>query len=403
MKVFALGGYGKVGLAAIKLLSKYDLVSEIAIAGRNQELAEKAAEAIGKKGFSVYADGTDDQKLTSLLEDCDIIMNAAVNKTVTPAIRAAIRTGTHYCDANTVIEPALQLAPDAEAAGITAIIGSGGGAPCISNLMGVHAARQLDEVEQLQSGWSLVFDRGRELTPRLWLETPEQSLAVLHGFRPFFRWMLGYVTEKRIRSALDYKDGRFADSDSMRVGVDVPTTQGGTIALRPYYSGEQLFPGLPRNLAAKPPVEMYFSPLPPQLHELLRQHSLRVLEGEIDSDTAVDSFYGTVENDPRRWLTLPDDFVAPPEIWVRAVGRKEGREARCTCWLQLTPGRLWLLTSVALAAAVLKVLRGEVQKRGVMTAEATFEPLPFFNELVGMLPEGTADRGLIGESFEWFE
>ena len=90
MKVFALGGYGKVGLPAIKLLAQSDLVTEIAVAGRSLERAEKAATEIGEKAIAVHADGTDEQKLTSLLAGYDIIMNAADNETVLPTIRAAI-------------------------------------------------------------------------------------------------------------------------------------------------------------------------------------------------------------------------------------------------------------------------------------------------------------------------
>ena len=41
MKVFALGGYGKVGLPAIKLLARSDLITEIAVAGRSLERAER--------------------------------------------------------------------------------------------------------------------------------------------------------------------------------------------------------------------------------------------------------------------------------------------------------------------------------------------------------------------------
>ena len=98
MKVFALGGYGKVGLPAIKLLAQSDLVTEIAVVGRSLERAEKAATEIGEKAIAVHADGTDEQELTLLLTGYDIIMNAAYNDAVLPTIRAAIRRGIHYCD-----------------------------------------------------------------------------------------------------------------------------------------------------------------------------------------------------------------------------------------------------------------------------------------------------------------
>jgi len=159
MKVFLLGGYGKTGLPAARLLAQSDLVTEIAIAGRSLERAEKAAIEIGEKAIPVHADGTDQQKLTPLLAGYDVIMNAAYNDTVLPTIRAAIRAGTHYCDLSwgDVLEPALQLGSEAETAGITAIVATGI-SPCISNLMGVHVARQLEEVEQLQIGRADVFD-----------------------------------------------------------------------------------------------------------------------------------------------------------------------------------------------------------------------------------------------------
>ena len=53
--------------------------------------------------------------------------------------------------------------------------------------------------------------------------------------------------------------------------------------------------------------------------------------------------------------------------------------------------------------AVLRILRGEIPERGVMTAEKTFEPLPFFEEVASLLPEPPPDGKLIGESFEWLE
>lgn len=406
MKVFALGGYGKVGFPAIKLLAQSDLVTEIAIVGRSLERAEKAATEIGKKAIAVHADGTDEQKLTSLLAGYDIIMNTATNETVLPTIRAAIRTGTHYCDVVVVVEQALQLASEAEAVGIISIVANGI-APGISNLMGVHVARQLQEVEQLQLGFADIFNwqSGRELTPRQWLEEPRQSLTALHEFRPFIAMMLQRVEKNGIRTVCIYHDGRWGETDPVRSGLDVPLTQGGTITSYPYFSGDPLWGSLPRDLSTVSPVEIFFSPLPPRLHDLLREHALRVLEGNIDSETATNSFYDTVESDPHRWLTLPDDFVAPPELWVRAVGRKEGRAARCSCWFTAPMWNVggYFLTGVALAVAVRKILRGEIRERGVMTAETAFEPLPFLDEVAALMPDSLPDGKLIDESFEWLE
>jgi hypothetical protein len=404
MKVFALGGYGKVGLPAIKLLAQSDLVTEIAIVGRSLERAEKAAAEIGEKTIAVHADGTDEQKLTSLLAGYDIIMNAGYDDVVLPSIRAAIRTGTHYCDANVVIEQALQLASEAASAGITSIVANGI-SPGISNLMGVSVARQLEEIEQLQLGRADIFNwhSMRELTPRQWLKDPRESLATLHEFRPFIVMMLRRLQDNGIRTMRVYHNGRWVEMDPIRSGLEVPLPQGGTITSYPYVSGDPLWGSLSPGLSRVPPVEVWLSPLPPQLHDLLREQALCVLEENIDPDTAINSFYDTIDSDPHRWLTLPDDFVPIPKMWARAVGRKRGRAARCSCWFTAPMWNVggWFLTSVALVVAVRKILRGEIRERGVMTAETAFEPLSFFNESVAVLPEPPPDGRLIGESFEW--
>jgi hypothetical protein len=408
MKIFALGGYGKVGLPANKLLAQSDLVTEIAIVGRNLERAEKAATEIGEKAIAIQADGTDEQKLTSLMEGYDLFMNAADNEFVLPSIRAAIHNSAHYCDAafGDVLKQALQLASQAEDVNITAITANGVH-PSITNLMGVHVAQQLQEVEQLQLGDASMFDfqSGKDLTPRQWLEDPGQSLAALHNFTGGIAWMLQIVQESGTKTVLDYQDGQWVDLDPIRCGLDVPLSHGGTIIAYPYLSTYPLFGSLPRDLARVPPVEMLFSPLPPQLYNVLRELSLRVLEGNIDPDAALVSFIDTAESDPHRFLTLPDDFVPIPKTWARAVGRKEGRAARFSCWLTAPMWDVggYFLTSVALVVAVRKILRGEIRKRGVMTAETAFEPQSFFDEVVAVLPEPPPDGKLIGESFEWLE
>jgi len=217
--------------------------------------------------------------------------------------------------------------------------------------------------------------------------------------------MLQAVQENSIRTVLDYQDGRWIEVDPITSGLEAPLPQGGTITSYPYASIDPLFGGLPRDLSRASPVEVYFSPLPPQLHDLLREQALRVVGGQSDSDTAVSYLYDTVESDPHRWLTLPDDFVATPELWARAVGRKEGRAARCSCWFTAPMWDVggYLLIGAAQAAAVRRILRGEIRERGVMTADTAFEPLSFFDEVATMLSESLPDGRVIAESLEWLE
>jgi hypothetical protein len=346
--------------------------------------------------------------MISLTAGYDIIINAANNETVIPSIQAAIHNGAHYCDMAwaQVLEQAMQLAPSAEAAGITAIIATGI-SPCISNLMGVHAARQLDDVEQLQVGRAefIDFASAQELTPQQWFKKPKDNIAVLAEYKPFLAWVLQRLQENGSQNMRAYYDGQWGEIDPIKSGLDVPLAQGDTSIAHPFFSGNDYFGMLPRDLARLSPAEIYFSPLPPQLDGLLREQALQILEGKIDSDKAVNSFFETVESDPHHWLTLPDDFIPISKLWVRALGHKDGRAAQYTCWFTAPMWEVdgYFLTSVALVAAVHKVLRGEIREHGVFTAEKVFDPQSFFDEVVAILPDPPPDGKLINESFEWLQ
>ena len=410
MKVFMLGGYGGVGLASAEMLAESDLVTEIALAGRSLEHAEQAAAEIGKKARAVQVDGADEEQLALLASGYDIIVNAASNQVALSSLPAAIRNGAHYCDVGwgrDFITQMLELTAEARDADVTAII-CNGISPCITNLMGVHAADQLDETEQLQGGRSVVFEFGgtRNLTPQQWLEKPKESLAVLHKFRGFLGWMLQVAQETKSRTARAYQDGLWVDVNPLTSGLQAPMSRGGSATAYPYGSYNPLFDELPDGLAKARPVCVYLAPFPPQLQELYHELTLRAASGDVDPETAVSSFYETVEADPDRWLTVQDDFVAFPLDWVTAVGRKEGRAVQYNCWLvpDLWNERAgWLLTSAPLAVAVLRILSGEEHERGVMTAETAFEPLPFLDEVASLMPDPPPDGKLIGESFEWLE
>jgi hypothetical protein len=85
--------------------------------------------------------------------------------------------------------------------------------------------------------------------------------------------------------------------DPIRSGLDAPLAQSGTTTSYPYLSGDDCWGVLPRELSTVSPVEMWFSPLPPLPQDLLREQALRLLEGDIGSDAAANSFYDAVESD----------------------------------------------------------------------------------------------------------
>ena len=409
MKVFAVGGSGKVGIEAIKILAGSDLVTEIAVGGRDRARTEQAVAATSEKAVAVTLDATDEEQLTTAFMGYDLVLHAAWSNSILPTIRSALRAGAHYCDASTFgefVEQIRPLAAEVEAAGTTVIVATGIH-PCISNLMGVHVARRLDLVEQLQLGCAFVYNskNGCDLSPAQWQGDPQESLTVLQSFRPFFGMTLGMAQQSKNRSLYGYRDTEKIETDPVRNGVDAPTGRGGTAPAYPYLSVDPIFGSLPVDLSASTPVEMQFSPLPPQLHDLVRALALQVAGGEIDAEAATVSLFDTVESDPHRWLTTPKDWLPPAQMWTRAVGRKDGRAARSTCWL--TPAlwrtNVYYLSSAALAVAALKMLRGETPGSGVFTAEKAFDPKPFFDQLGQVVSDLLPDGEFVNESLEWLD
>jgi hypothetical protein len=408
MRVFALGGYGAVGIPSAELLVESELVSEIAIAGKSLERAEKAAVEIGDKAKAVQVDGADEEQLANVLVGYDIIVNTVSNQVAIPSLNAAIRRGAHYCDVGygeDFITKMREYDAEARDAGITAIICTGI-SPCITNLMGVQAASQLDVTEQLRSGRSWLFEGAQTLTPDQWTQKPSENLSLLQEFKGFLEWMLQIAQQTESRTVRSYQNGRWVDKDPRTSGLHAPLPKGGVFTAFPYGSYDPLFDSLPQDLANSRPVEVWLSPLPPQLHDLFREQALRVAAGDVEPAIALSSFYETVEKDPDRWLAVTGEIVRYSPEWVTAVGSKNGRAARYSCWLVPTiwsERAAWLLTSIPLVVAVFRILRGEVRKRGILIAEKTFEPLPFFDEVASLMPDPLPNGKLIGESFEWLE
>ncbi len=84
---------------------------------------------------------------------------------------------------------------------------------------------------------------------------------------------------------------------------------------------------------------------------------------------------------------------------VAAIGRKDGRTARYTCW----PDGLPSSTVIPLTVATLRILRGEISARGVLPPESCFEPTSFFKEAAAYGEAADRNKPLLGERFEWLD
>ena len=391
MRVLALGGAGWMGLETAHFLVAFDEVSEVVIAGRDLETAERAAAELGDKASAVQIDVLDEERLASLASGADVVVNTAGPEwvAVLPALRAAIEAGVDYCDLcayGPTTEEALSLDGAAKAAGVTAIVGIG--IIGLTNLMLLHAAGRLDETEELRL---CIF-----LKVPLWGSEPKTTLAEWReASRAGIGWQL--IMKHAADRVRVYRDGAWLDVDPLEDGVRVTVPGARDVIAYPCALPEPIT--VPRTLKDVRSVSAVVSLFPPRLTQLWCELGRRISCGELDESTAAISFFEYQAAQPEASLALPAEYGASSVIWAEAVGAKHGKRQRYKCWANAD----WDTTAGPLAAAAMKILRGEIDARGVLAPESCLDPLPFFAEVAKL--EGVELPGgqLLAESFEVLE
>ncbi len=111
------------------------------------------------------------------------------------------------------------------------------------------------------------------------------------------------------------------------------------------------------------------------------------------------ALYERLVAEPERWLVGADRLGTDWVTWVEADGMKSGRCQRYRS--SLNPALTW--TSRPLATAALKILRGEIRSRGVLTPETCLDPMTFLEEVAQHAPELPPGSRLLEESFQLLE
>ncbi len=309
-------------------------------------------------------------------------------KVTLPAIRSAIKSGTHYCDLSTdgpSAEKALSLNASAKAAGVTALTGIGI-FPGLSNLMLMHAARQLDQPEELRNG--IVYPIG-EPDVRANLEAWRRSGVADASWQSIMTQFAGKV---RV-----YQNGHWVDVDPLESAVRVVLPPIGEVSAVPI--GQPQAVTFPHVLPQVRSVSTLATAFPPQLNELCCEISRRLARGEIDASAAAVAFHEQIAAEPNRWLAVPPGYEPTFMIWAEAIGTRQGRRVRYLCW----PNGGWISTSVTLGTAALKLLRAEIKTRGVLSPESCVDPMPFFEDVARYAKEEDRGKPLLSESLEWLD
>lgn len=395
--MLALGGYGTFGRFVARNLCASDLVTEIAIAGRNLDAAKKFANELGSKARAVKVDALSEAEIREAAQSSDLLVNTAGPDYLVsyPAARAAIQVGSDYCDLCADVnatERLLKLDHDAKAQDVTILLGMGA-APGQTNLMMKHASSQLDNVEdvRLLLTYNLVG-----MISHLSAEGPAKAASEMRrtgkvnaSWETVMNWGGGRV--------LVYEKGKVVDVDPLNRLERIELPDEGNAVFFPIGSPEAItIPHFLRNIDS---ASYMMRVSPPQISDLYLSLADRIRRKEISTGEAAILFHeGVAANQNEE--TAPSSWTEPKtNIIAVATGRKDGKRVRYSC--RLASG--WVGASSALSVAALRILRGKVKERGVLAPEACFDPIPFLEELAATVPVRTKEKRLFDEKLERLE
>jgi len=384
MKVLVLGGTGRIGKPTSERVAKLAAVTRVTVAGRNRSEGARVASQIGSKATSAPVDLFDHDRLVSLASQNDLVVNTAGPdyKVADRVVRAAVDAGVHCIDISAdprATERILALDEKARASGLTIITGIGH-SPGISNLMMMHAARQLDEVEEVHFDVNCPVSLFLSGDPGQMAAEFRKSGSVNASWETLFKWIAGPV---RILF-----DGRLAEIDPAGSPREVNVPTGGITSVYPLGTTEPVT--MPSHLRGIRSLSSRLAWFPPQLNVPYVTLGRQIRDGELDTAEATISFLDLIAANPRRWLTGPPGAPSRFINWATAMGWKGGRQATYTCW----PLGDWMSTVGTLFLAVSRFVNGDFRERGVFPPEGAFEAAPFLREVA-------RDAGGIASRRKW--
>jgi len=153
MRIFVLGGAGKMGCISVQALANDDRVDAVIIADINVEQAKTVAGYLDNPKIKIQkVDINDEDGFVKALEGSDVCLNATVYYTNLPVMEACLKAGVHYTDMGGLFHTTrkqLEYHASFATAGISAVLGMGS-APGVPNIQTRYAADRLDTIESIK-------------------------------------------------------------------------------------------------------------------------------------------------------------------------------------------------------------------------------------------------------------
>ncbi|KPL05953.1 hypothetical protein AMJ86_10300 [bacterium SM23_57] len=153
MRIYVLGGAGKMGCIAVQALANDNRVDEVLIADLNLKQAKIVRETLDSPKISIQrVDIQDESNFLKSLEGVDVCLNATTYYTNLLVMEACLKAGVHYTDMGGLFHTTrkqLKFHKRYAEAGLSAVLGLGS-APGVPNVQARFAADRLDTIESIK-------------------------------------------------------------------------------------------------------------------------------------------------------------------------------------------------------------------------------------------------------------
>ncbi len=393
-RVVVLGGCGTVGSIAVETLASYDEISSIVIADIREEAAEKRAREINKDlCTSQRVDVTVRENLDETIQDADVILNTCgpFYRFGPGILRAVIDAGIDYvdvCDDFDATRKILAMDEDAKKAGISALTGMGS-SPGIANLLAKFCAEHmLDTVDSID----IYHAHGGEPT--------EGRAVVAHRIHSMLADIPMYLDG-------EFTTVRYFGDDGRALEEEVDYKLVGTHRSYPYPHPETIT--LPQWIDCKR-VTNLGCVLPDEYYDVIRDVVRIGITDEEPINVSghkISPFEFAISYilDQREKILEKTGFGKQRGcLKITMKGEVERKEHRFDFSLASRGQSMGEGTGIPAALGVVLMLRGKIEKKGVLPPEGCINPLDFLGlmqEELKMDEVGGAGSPLIIESTDY--
>jgi saccharopine dehydrogenase (NAD+, L-lysine-forming) len=374
MRIYVLGGAGKMGCISVQDLANDNRVDEVVIADINVDQAKVVADYLQSPKISIQkVDVNDESAFLKSLEGADACLNATVYYTNLQVMETCLKAGVHYTDMGGLFfgtREQLKLHDRYAAGGVSAVLCMGS-APGVPNIQARYAADRLDTIESIK-----IYDG---IKP-----PPADDLR--------FSYAVPTIVDEITVQPMVFENGEFVSKEPLSGFEDYWFTQ--PLGLLPMHlSLHSEVATLPVTFKEKGIQECFFKinywGMAKETVEKVRV----LVEFGFDSQDPVDVKGTSVT--PRDMMVSMlsgyvhsiTDLLAPaktkPPDWTKEIvteikGTKDGKEMTYRLGTLTCKGAL--PTGVGPAVAAIWLAEGRISP-GVYPPEAVVDPEPFFEEL----------------------